>query len=50
MRTFKSSFYVLERWDAATEAREASGVGLCIIYAVNTAAAIKTIVAERWHE
>lgn len=32
-----------------TEAREASGVGLCSIYAVNTTTAINTIVAGRWH-
>lgn len=44
---FKTSFYVLERQDATTEARDAPGVGLCNFYAVNTTVAIKTIVAGR---
>lgn len=44
---FKTSFYVLERQDETTEARDATGVGLCNFYAVNTTVAIKTIVAGR---
>lgn len=47
-RTFKTWFYVLERWGATTEAREASGVGICSTSAVNTTVAVKTAVAGRW--
>lgn len=47
MRSFKASFYIVERHDASTEGREAPCVGLCGICTVITKAAMIAVVAEK---
>lgn len=45
---FKTSFHVVERQDATTEARESPRVGLGSIDTINATVATETIVAVKW--